>query len=52
MFLGIGIIKSVDHRRRAMKVFTPVYKNVATILVGQIKLDDKGREIGINPIFL
>lgn len=51
-FLGIGIIKSVDYERQAMKVFTPVYKNVATILVGQIELNDKGREIGIKPIFL
>lgn len=51
-FLGIGIIRSVDYRRLVMKVYTPVYKNVATILVGQIKLDEKGREIGVDPVFL
>jgi polynucleotide 5'-hydroxyl-kinase GRC3/NOL9 len=51
-FLGIGVIRSIDYKRLVMKVFTPVYKNVATILVGQIKLDEKGREIGVNPVFL
>jgi len=51
-FLGIGVIRSIDYRRRVMKVYTPVYKDVATILVGQIKLDEKGREIGISPVFL
>jgi len=50
-FLGIGVIRSIDYRRLVMKVFTPVYKNVATILVGQIKLDEKGREIGVSPVF-
>jgi polynucleotide 5'-hydroxyl-kinase GRC3/NOL9 len=50
-FLGIGVIRSIDYRRRVMKVYTPVYKNVSTVLVGQIKLDEKGREIGVNPVF-
>ena len=51
-FLGIGVIRSIDYKRQVMKVFTPVYKDVATILVGQIKLDEKGREIGVSPVFL
>jgi len=51
-FLGIGILRSIDYKRLVMKVFTPVYKNVATILVGQIKLDEKGREIGVSSVFL
>jgi len=50
-FLGVGIVRNIDYRRLVMKVFTPVYKNVATILVGQIKLDEKGREIGVSPVF-
>lgn len=50
-FLGIGVIRSIDYRRLVMKVYTPVHKSVATILVGQIKLDEKGREIGISPVF-
>jgi len=50
-FLGIGVIRSIDYKRLVMKVFTPVYKNVATVLVGQIKLDEKGREIGVSPVF-
>lgn len=51
-FLGIGIIRSIDYKRRVMKVFTPAYKDVATILVGQIKLDEKGREVGVSSVFL
>jgi len=51
-FLGIGVIRSIDYKRRVMKVFTPVYKDVATILVGQIKLDEKGREVGVSSVFL
>lgn len=51
-FLGIGVLRSIDYRRRVMKVFTPVYKNVATILVGHVKLDERGGEIGVSPVFL
>jgi len=51
-FLGIGVLKSIDYRRQVMKVFTAVYKNVATVLVGQMKLDENGREIGVSQIFL
>jgi polynucleotide 5'-hydroxyl-kinase GRC3/NOL9 len=51
VFLGIGIIESIDYKRMVMKVFTSVYKNVATVLIGQIKLDKNGREYGIDPVF-
>jgi len=50
-FLGIGVIRTIDYRKRVMKVYTPVYKNVATVLIGQIKLDEKGRELGVSPVF-
>ena len=50
-FLGIGVLRGIDYKRRVMKVYTPVYKNVETILVGQIKLDEKGREIGVSSVF-
>jgi polynucleotide 5'-hydroxyl-kinase GRC3/NOL9 len=50
-FLGIGVIRSIDYKRRVMKVYTPVYKNIATVLIGQVKLDEKGREIGIDSVF-
>jgi polynucleotide 5'-hydroxyl-kinase GRC3/NOL9 len=50
-FLGIGVLLEVDYRRQVMKVYTPVSENVSTICVGQIKLDKKGREIGLSSIF-
>jgi len=50
-FLGIGILLGVDYKRRAMKVYTPVSKDVSTIIVGQVKLERNGKEIGLSPAF-
>jgi len=50
-FLGIGILSSIDYKKRAIKIYTPVSEDVATICVGQIKLDKKGREIGLSRVF-
>jgi len=50
-FLGIGILYGIDYKRKVMKVYAPTSENVSTICVGQIKLDKKGREIGLNPVF-
>lgn len=44
-FLGLGIICGIDYRRKAMKIFTPVTREVATIRVGNVRLDDACREI-------
>ncbi len=45
-FLGIGVLSEINHRNGAIKVFTPVREKVASISIGQIKLDKSGREIG------
>lgn len=45
-FLGIGIICGIDYKRRVMKVYTPVSEPVSTVFVGQVKLNEKGRELG------
>ena len=50
-FLGIGIIRGIDYKRRVMKVYTPVSEAVSTVSVGQVKLDEKGRELGISQVF-
>jgi len=50
-FLGIGVLSGIDYERRAIKVYTPVSGNISTISIGQIKLDKKGREIGLSPLF-
>ncbi len=50
-FLGIGIIRSIDYKRRVMKVYTPVSEAVSTVSVGQVKLDEKGREFGASQVF-
>ncbi len=44
-FLGLGIISSIDYNRKVMKVSTPVTKEVVTIRVGRVKLDDEYQEV-------
>ena len=47
-FLGIGILEGIDYRRGIIKIYTPVSKKVATVSIGQIKLDRNCREIGVS----
>jgi len=51
-FLGIGIIEELDYQRRVLKVYTRVKKAVASIQVGQIKLDKAGKELGQSDVFV
>ncbi len=51
-FLGIGIIQTINYRRRVMKVYTRVKSRVASIHVGQVKLDRTGRELGQSEVFI
>ncbi|MFP3985023.1 MAG: Clp1/GlmU family protein [Candidatus Bathyarchaeia archaeon] len=44
-FLGIGVICDVDYRRKVMKIHTSVTDEVATIRVGNVRLDAAYREI-------
>jgi len=50
-FLGIGIIQEIDYRRRVMKVYTRVKSGIASIRVGQVKLDKTGKELGQTETF-
>lgn len=50
-FLGIGILNKIDYGRHIIQVYTPITANIASIHVGQVKLDKKGKEIGISPVF-
>jgi polynucleotide 5'-kinase involved in rRNA processing len=47
-FLGIGVLREIDYRRRVMKVYTPVSKDVSIVATGIVKLDKNLREI---PVF-
>ncbi len=49
-FMGIGILSKIDYERHIIQVYTPVTANVASIMVGQVKLDRQGREIGVSPV--
>jgi len=50
-FLGIGIIEQLDYDRRVLKVYTNVKKGIASIRVGQVKLDKSGRELEQSSTF-
>ena len=50
-FLGIGIIEALDYERKVLKVYTNARKNVASIQVGQVKLDKSGKELGLSTVF-
>ncbi|MEM3695189.1 MAG: Clp1/GlmU family protein [Candidatus Bathyarchaeia archaeon] len=43
-FLGIGVLQEVDYLRKTLKILTPVSKEIATIVVGKVKLDKNLKE--------
>ncbi|MEM2104916.1 MAG: Clp1/GlmU family protein [Candidatus Bathyarchaeia archaeon] len=43
-FLGIGVLQEVDYIRKTLKILTPVSKEIATIVVGKVKLDKNLKE--------
>ncbi len=45
-FLGIGVLCGVYPRRGIMQIYTPVDRNVFNVCVGQVKLDEEGKETG------
>jgi polynucleotide 5'-kinase involved in rRNA processing len=50
-FLGIGVLESIDYERRIIRVYTPVRRGVASLRLGRVKLDKKGKEIGLTEVF-
>jgi len=50
-FLGIGVLEGIDYDRRVVRVYTPVREGVAYLDLGRVKLDKKGREIGLSDVF-
>jgi len=51
VFLGIGVLEGIDYERRVVRVYTPVREGVASLHLGRVKLDRKGREIGLTDVF-
>jgi polynucleotide 5'-hydroxyl-kinase GRC3/NOL9 len=50
-FLGIGVLEGIDYEKRVVRVYTPVHEGVASLHLGRVKLDRKGREIGLSDVF-
>ncbi len=45
VLMGLGLIEEIDYEERTISVLTPVEGRVSIIQVGQLKLDEEGREI-------
>ncbi|MCD6446454.1 hypothetical protein J7L49_06700 [Candidatus Bathyarchaeota archaeon] len=43
-FLGIGVLREMDYRRRVMKIYTAVSEKFSTVKIGKIKLDKNLKE--------
>lgn len=43
-FLGVGVIREVDYRRKVMKICTPVSGSISTVKIGKVRLDKNLRE--------
>jgi polynucleotide 5'-kinase involved in rRNA processing len=46
-FLGIGILRECDCRRKTLKVFTPVKAKPSSIVLGKVRLDENLKEVPI-----
>lgn len=44
-FLGIGVLLEIHYRRKVMKIYTPVSKDVSIVAIGKVKLDKNLKEI-------
>lgn len=44
-FLGVGVMRTVDATRKALKVYTPVEVKPSVVFFGRVRLDDNLREL-------
>jgi len=44
-FLGIGVLREIDYRKRVMKIYTPVSSGISTVIIGKGRLDKNLKEI-------
>jgi polynucleotide 5'-hydroxyl-kinase GRC3/NOL9 len=51
VFLGIGILRNVDFVREELKIFTPVEGEVSMIRFGEVRLNERGDEVGKYQFF-
>ena len=46
-FLGIGVLREINYKRRTVKVYTAISKDISIIATGRVKLDKNLREIAV-----
>ncbi|MEM3874471.1 MAG: Clp1/GlmU family protein [Candidatus Bathyarchaeia archaeon] len=44
-FLGIGILREIDYRKKVVKIFTPVSSGISTVIFGRVRLDENLKEV-------
>lgn len=50
--LGLGILQEKNYEHMILKVYTRVKRDVASIYIGQIKLDKTGKELEQSEVFI
>ena len=44
-FLGIGVLREINYRKRVMKIYMPVPSGISTVIIGKVRLDKNLKEI-------
>ncbi len=44
-FLGVGVLREIDYRRKVVKIFTPVSNGISTVIFGRVRLDENLKEV-------
>lgn len=44
-FLGIGVIQEIEYLRKTLKILSPVSQDIATAVIGRVRLDKNMKEI-------
>ncbi|MGQ9507005.1 MAG: Clp1/GlmU family protein [Candidatus Bathycorpusculaceae bacterium] len=48
-FLGIGVLREIDYKRKTLKIFTPISEKISIVALGRVKLDKNLKE---TPAFI
>ena len=44
-FLGIGILREINYRKKVMKIYTPASSGISKVIIGKVRLDRSLKEI-------
>ena len=50
-FLGLSVISEIDYKNRILKMKTSWKDEISIVQLGQVKIDEAGKELGITTAF-